>query len=129
MHHSFTKREMRVSQKANTHIKMTLESEPQKEMEGTREDERSQRQEEGEDEEERLTNDKYQMEKLIKRIQQVEREYKKLAAKLEQSKKEALESREKNRTTYVLWAESTCSPEIEMTEKEREKKKEKKRKR
>merc|ERR1712035_276569 len=74
MYRGFTKREVRVSQKANKNIKITLESEPQKEMEGTRGDERSQRQEEGEDEEERLTNDKYQMEKLIKRIQQVERD-------------------------------------------------------
>ena len=118
MYCGFTKREIRVSQKANKNIKITIESEPQKEMEGTRGNERSQRQEEGEGEEERLTNDKYEMEKLIKRIQQVEREYQKLAAKLEQSKKEALENREKNRTIYVLWAESTCSPEVEMTKQE-----------
>merc|ERR1711980_54715 len=55
---------------------------------------------------------------MIGMIQQVEREYQKLAAKLEQSKKEALENREKNRTIYVLWAESTCSPEVEMTKQE-----------
>ena len=101
MYVGFTKREIGLSQKANRNIKKTLESKPQKEMEGTRENEKSQRQEEGEGDEGRLTNDKNQIEKLTKRIQQVERE---LAEKME-----------KNRTIYVIWAESTSRPEIKMT--------------
>ena len=115
MDRGFTKREIGVSQKAYKNLKKTLESEPQKEMEGTRGNERTQRQEEGEGEGGRMTIDKYQMEKLIKRIQQVEGENKKLAAKLEQNKKEVLEIREKNRTIYILWAKTTCNPETELT--------------
>ena len=80
MDRGFTKREIEVSQKAYKDLRRTLESETQKEMEVTRENERTQRQEEGEGG--RLTIDKYQMEKLIKKIQQVEGENKKTVCKI-----------------------------------------------